>query len=722
MLSTSVSRKIITGMAELPVAKDLVEATFALMKEYCTHASNLPTEEFEYHSAFRGFSKCVSSHAEAMLELMDACARQVPRKRRVVFSSKGGLNPAQRHAAAMEAVDSLLETVDSLLDASKGHKLHGDDQLQVAFGSSIASGTTAHQGGSRAVVKPQLAFKEPVDNSLAPFRAKVYAADGSFVLCAAGVHPYQKAIESFSYPAWQVLPSSDVPYLPLDVTPLTFVDTAAALDEMIAALALEREFAVDLEHHDFHSYQGITCLMQVSTRSQDFIVDCLQLRDVMHRLNSVFLNPGILKVFHGAKEDIRWLQKDFCVYVANMFDTGIALQTLHMPHGLAFAVDHFCQVRLDKKYQLADWRIRPLPADMVHYARQDTHYLLYCYDRLKALLLHSEGRASVGNLLVYVLEDSRRLCLTKYERPEFNPNESYKDAMGRSLGGLRPVQTEVLRRVFNWRDAAARDADESCPAIMHAAAVLQIAAKLPTCARDVLSCCKPVSMVVRRDVAHIVEIVTSALNESGEAVGDGGVEGVAVASNSLSGQRSYLPVSGTYAPMTGSLPTAAWCDPRSVDHVIASRPHAAVTLQSGVEPSRWFSAMVAHAAVLREVQAPLVQLPGHATTMRLKLQAKPAPVKQDSASTPTELDPFPPQLDLEECVPLGRDDEEAIALDPVQDGASVSSPINAADVQEGEAASSTQPGGKSEPTSLYEEFGSGRSNRRLIAKKKRDRE
>ena len=37
----------------------------------------------------------------------------------------------------------------------------------------------------------------------------------------------------------------------------------------------------------------------------------------------------------------------------------------------------------DKRFQLADWRARPLTPEMLHYARADTHYLLYCYDRLK---------------------------------------------------------------------------------------------------------------------------------------------------------------------------------------------------------------------------------------------------------------------------------------------------------------------------------------------------
>jgi len=48
----------------------------------------------------------------------------------------------------------------------------------------------------------------------------------------------------------------------------------------------------------------------------------------MGRLNVVFSDPKILKVFHGADMDVVWLQRDFGVYVVNMFDTGQAARCL----------------------------------------------------------------------------------------------------------------------------------------------------------------------------------------------------------------------------------------------------------------------------------------------------------------------------------------------------------------------------------------------------------
>ena len=37
----------------------------------------------------------------------------------------------------------------------------------------------------------------------------------------------------------------------------------------------------------------------------------------------------------------------------------------------------------DKRWQMADWRVRPLSEEALLYARMDTHYLLYMYDLIK---------------------------------------------------------------------------------------------------------------------------------------------------------------------------------------------------------------------------------------------------------------------------------------------------------------------------------------------------
>lgn len=90
-------------------------------------------------------------------------------------------------------------------------------------------------------------------------------------------------------------------------------------------------------------------MMQISTRFTDYIIETIKLRQHIHQLNYVFCNPTILKVFHDADFDVEWLQKDFGVYLVNMFDTGEAARILKLPSfSLAFCLEAFVMSLLIK--------------------------------------------------------------------------------------------------------------------------------------------------------------------------------------------------------------------------------------------------------------------------------------------------------------------------------------------------------------------------------------
>jgi len=151
------------------------------------------------------------------------------------------------------------------------------------------------------------------------------------------------------------------PQLPgsLEDTPLTYVNSLEQLQELQEQLTSVKEFAVDLEHHSYRSFQGFLCLMQVSTRDHDYLVDVLELRHHMNLLQDPFTNPSIVKVMHGADWDVQWLQRDFGIYVVNLFDTGQASRVLNLPrYSLSFLLQYCCNVQAGKQYQLANWRIR----------------------------------------------------------------------------------------------------------------------------------------------------------------------------------------------------------------------------------------------------------------------------------------------------------------------------------------------------------------------------
>ena len=190
-----------------------------------------------------------------------------------------------------------------------------------------------------------------------------------------------------------------------------------------------------------------------------------------------------LQVFHGADSDIVWLQENFNIYVVNLFDTyhaskvlGKALPYCHQTHtahwyplelprhSLAALLSLYCDFTADKRYQRADWRIRPLPEEMLFYARSDTHFLLYVYDRLRESLL-DRGQGS-EDWIRRALRNSEETALKEFHR------EAYLAKTGdgsRGWGGvlrwynkrLMGVQREVFLAVHAWRDKVAREEDES---------------------------------------------------------------------------------------------------------------------------------------------------------------------------------------------------------------------------------------------------------------------
>lgn len=57
--------------------------------------------------------------------------------------------------------------------------------------------------------------------------------------------------------------------------------------------------------------------------------------------------------------DVIWLQRDLGLYLVGYFDTHFASRALgYQQHSLAFLLKKFVNFDADKKYQLADWRVR----------------------------------------------------------------------------------------------------------------------------------------------------------------------------------------------------------------------------------------------------------------------------------------------------------------------------------------------------------------------------
>ncbi len=66
------------------------------------------------------------------------------------------------------------------------------------------------------------------------------------------------------YPDWErTLPEIVTKPRSENATPLIVVETEDGMKSLVEELMKEKSIAVDLEHHNFRTYQGFTCLLQV---------------------------------------------------------------------------------------------------------------------------------------------------------------------------------------------------------------------------------------------------------------------------------------------------------------------------------------------------------------------------------------------------------------------------------------------------------------------------
>ncbi|EDW83852.1 uncharacterized protein Dwil_GK13832 [Drosophila willistoni] len=374
---------------------------------------------------------------------------------------------------------------------------------------------------AKNIMRPQLQFKELIDNNAQnPFLPRLREKPNSLKPLAllpeyneAGniqsyLHPYEFELLKFEPPQGQMQTQS--PELPASMgnTELMLVDNLEKLQQAVKELSEASQIAIDVEHHSYRTFMGITCLVQMSTCSKDYIFDTLVLREDMQLLNLVMTDPKKLKILHGADLDIEWLQRDLSLYIVNMFDTHRAAKALNMARlSLAFLLKHYVDLDVDKSLQLADWRMRPLPQELINYARQDTHYLIYVYQCLTNDLLKLDNGHQ--QILRSVYQMSTEVCRKRYTKPHIGP-DSHLDLVRKTKQIFDNRQLHALRGLFEWRDTTARQEDESYGYVMPNHMMLQIAESLPREMQGILACCNPIPPLVRQQLHTLHQIVLKA--------------------------------------------------------------------------------------------------------------------------------------------------------------------------------------------------------------------
>ena len=251
--------------------------------------------------------------------------------------------------------------------------------------------------------------------------------------------------------------------------PLRLIQDLAEYTALLDRLRLEPLIAADTEAASFHRHRDRVYLLQLSTRSETHLVDPLAIHG-LPGFGELLADPAVEVVFHDADYDLRLLGYEFGFRATSLFDTRIAAQFLNEPGiGLAAMLEKYVGVRPDKRFQRADWSVRPLTQPMLEYAAMDTRHLPVLRDILRDRLTE-RGR------LDWVEEEFALTTAVRWPAPE-SPEIAALSMKGARL--LSPRALAVFREVYVWRTRTADNLDRAAFRIIGNESLIALAERVP---------------------------------------------------------------------------------------------------------------------------------------------------------------------------------------------------------------------------------------------------
>jgi ribonuclease D len=276
-----------------------------------------------------------------------------------------------------------------------------------------------------------------------------------------------------------------MPTQPPRLKPFLVAD-APALQALAEALAREPAVALDTESNSFHVHRERVCLLQISTREADWVVDPFAV-DVRPLGPVLAAAPAL--VLHGADYDVRCLKREYGFVLPALFDTMAAARRLGRAGlGLSALVEEQFGVRLSKDFQRSDWGRRPLTVEQVSYAALDTHFLLPLHEvlarELRARGLWDEAAQEFG-----------RIAAVEPRPRVFDP-EGW-----RKMKGARDLDAPgraVLRALWVAREERASALDRPPFKVMPEQSMVEVARRRPGSEQELLRVPGVTTVVLRR--------------------------------------------------------------------------------------------------------------------------------------------------------------------------------------------------------------------------------
>ena len=227
------------------------------------------------------------------------------------------------------------------------------------------------------------------------------------------------------------------------------ITTTPELAAVCARLARHPFVTVDTEFLRESTYFPILCVAQIASPEEAHVVDALAAGLDLKPFLDLLADPGIVKVFHAARQDIEivWHRAGFVP--ASIFDTQVAAMVLGYGDSISYdqLVQRITGETLDKSHRFTDWTRRPLSAAQLTYAISDVTHLRDVYLKLSADLA-TRGRTD------WVAEEMK--VLTSPATYSMDPERAWERLKTRVR---KPKELGVLIEVAAWREREAQTRD-----------------------------------------------------------------------------------------------------------------------------------------------------------------------------------------------------------------------------------------------------------------------
>lgn len=223
----------------------------------------------------------------------------------------------------------------------------------------------------------------------------------------------------------------------------------SSLVEFCDRMRQQSWMAIDTEFLRERTYYPSLCLVQIADASSIGLIDPLAIAD-LSPLAGLLEDPGLLKVFHSAEQDLEVLSQRFGAIPAPIFDTQMAAALVGLDDQMGYArlINALLDIQLAKAHTRTDWSQRPLADGALDYAANDVRYLAVAYPVLSERL-ETAGRTD--------WLDADFAAMTMAGRFEVDPRNAWRRL--KAWHRLEPTQQQVMAALADWREREAMAAD-----------------------------------------------------------------------------------------------------------------------------------------------------------------------------------------------------------------------------------------------------------------------